>query len=155
MERLIITVGTAASMVSAAVIVVAQGILDPTAETWERYVGGSILVVAAVLIVRWSFRMIRTIQEVNSAERGQWAEDRTAMLTQLEALNQMIAGERVAWADERRAILEQLDAARAHVADLSANLARERDLRVTLERAGVADRREVSSVDLGGNDPNH
>ena len=155
MERLVITVGTAASMIAVAGVVVAQGILDPAAETWERYVGGSILVVAAVLIVRWSFRMIRTIQEVNSEERGQWGKDREAMVVQLEALTTMIAGERLAWADERKAILDQLDKARSHVAELSASLTRERDLRATLEKAGIADRREIPPIESGSNDAHH
>lgn len=129
---------------AAGVVVVAQGVLHPEALTWERFAGGSILIVAAVLIVRWTFKLIKEVREGAKEDRDAWAEDRRALTTQLTTERQVLTQEREAWTTERRDILAQLESSRLLIAEQSAVLERERELRMSLERLGVTDRREPS-----------
>lgn len=144
MERVVVAIATASSLMAAGVVVVAQGVLDPQALTWERFAGGSVLIVAAALIVRWTFKLIREVREGAKEDREAWAADRKALSEQLTNERQVLAQEREAWSEERRDILAQLDSARVLVAEQAAVLERERELRLSLERLGVHDRREPS-----------
>jgi hypothetical protein len=141
MERVVIVVASAATLMGAGVVVVAQGVLDPQAVTWERLVGGSVLVLAAVFIARYSLVYIREIRTGAKEDREAWAKDRGLLSGQLIQMNVLLAAERDAWAAERADILHQLEKSRDLLTDMAAQLERERDLRVSLERSGLTDRR--------------
>lgn len=130
---------------AAGVVVVAQGVLDPQALTWERFAGGSVLILAAALIVRWTFKLIKEVREGAKEDREAWADDRKALSEQLSNERQVLTKEREAWAAERRDILAQLESSRVLIAEQSAVLERERELRMSLERLGMHDRREPSA----------
>lgn len=153
MDRVVVGLTTAASMMGAGVVVIGQSIFDPEAVTWERVVGGSVLIFAAIFIARYSITYIREIRNGANEDRKAWADDRKALTEQLTAANQLLGDEREAWAKERSDILEQLDASRLLIAELSAALEREKDLRASLERAGIADRRTRDDIEStpGGN----
>lgn len=99
-------------------MVIAQAITSPFAETLERLLGGGVLVVAAWLIIRWTFRLIGEVRAIATEDR-KYAEAREKML------------------------LDQLSAANEQLAELNAQLTSERQLRLSLEQLGLRDRRET------------
>ena len=103
-------------ILGSAAVTIGQGVLDPEAITFERIVGGGFLGLVAVLIVRWSYRMVGVAKEMFEAERQAWREDREVLR------------------DER-------DQLRQELLETHALLREERNLRISLERAGITDRR--------------
>jgi hypothetical protein len=114
--RVIPAIASAASLVGATFVVVGQAVFDPLAATAERLIGGSVLLAAAWLIVRWTFRLLREAREFG-------AEDRRASI------------------EREKLMLEQLAQATGQIAELNGQLVAERHLRISLERSGLSDRR--------------
>ena len=117
LSRVVPGVATASLLIGSAIVTLAQGVFNPTAEAVERTVGGVTLVVAAYLIVRWTFRLLQEARE-------QAAEDRDAALKREELL------------------LAQLATTAEQLAEVNAQLVRERELRLSLEKRGLTDRRD-------------
>lgn len=141
LERFAMLLAAAATLIGVGGVVVAQGIFDPQAVTWERLVGGSVVVAAAVFIARYSLVYMREIRTAASEDRDAWMDDRRVLVEQLETTRQILADERDAWAEERREILELLNQARIQLAEATAQLQAERALRASLENMGLVDRR--------------
>ena len=111
MPRLLPGLATAGTLMGMAIVVVGQAVLDPFADTVQRLIGGSILLVAAVLVVRWTLHL--------------WSDTRDALRE-----------DRVAALEREQMYLEQINV-------LNRQLTAERQLRVSLERAGLIDRRHT------------
>lgn len=118
LERVIPGIGTAATFIGAYLVIVGQGIFDPVATSIERYVGGSLILAAAYLIVRWTRTFLKDIQLIRQQEQTA-AQEREQLL------------------------VDQLQKAYDQTAELNAQLTAERQLRLSLEQAGVVDRRGV------------
>lgn len=110
-ERVIPSFATAGSLIGAAVVVFGQAIFDPSTAWSERVIGGSVLLLAAGLIVKWTFRLIKEVRVIS-------AEDREASL-------------------KRESLHMQ------QIAELNAQLAAERRMRLSLEQLGLTNRRHT------------
>lgn len=116
-ERVLLAVATAATLIGAAIWNLGQSVLDPSAELIERILSAGGIITAAWLVVRWSLRLISEIRE-------------TARLDREGAL-------------EREALLvKQLELTVGQLAETQGQLAAERTLRISLEHAGLPQRRE-------------
>lgn len=115
-DRAFPAVASAATLVGASIVVLGQAVFNPFADTVERMVGGSVLLAAAWLIIRWTFRLIREVREIAEDERNA-AKEREAQL------------------------LARLTASHAQLAEVNAQLSQERQLRLSLEQMGLKDRR--------------
>lgn len=126
-DRVLVGIATAGTIMGMALVTVGQAIIDPAASAIERYAGGSILLVAAILIVKWTFNLITVVRDNADADRKANLErsrqDHAASLEREQMLHGQVA-----------TLVEQLS-------ELNAQLATERALRVSLERAGIQDRR--------------
>ncbi len=98
MDRVISPFAAAAALFAAGFVVVVQGVLDPTADTIERIIGGTFILVAGTVGFRWAYQLLKAVREDNTELRTQL----TSMTTKYE---------------------------------------KERDLRMSLEESGLADRR--------------
>lgn len=121
-DRVLVGIATAGTIMGMALVTVGQAIIDPTATAIERYAGGGILLVAAVLIVKWTFNLITVVRDNADADRGT-----------------SLAREKM--------LLDQVANLVGQVSTMNAQLATERALRVSLERAGVQDRRHPDDQD--------
>jgi len=122
-DRVVPGIASAATLMGAGLIVVGQAVFDPFAETLERVLGGSVLFTAAYLIVRWTFRLLAEV-------RSMAVDDRKAAVER----------EKLA-ADREDKLLERLQHMSDQNAELNAQLAGERQLRVALEQSGLSERR--------------
>lgn len=120
-DRVLPALGLAATLVGMAGTMLAQAVFDPFAAAAERIIGGSIIMVAAILIVRWTFRL--------------WQETR-----------ETAAADREAAMERERLYLQQ-------ISDLNNQLIAERQLRISLERVGLIDRREPDDPEDPENPP--
>jgi hypothetical protein len=84
LERTVPGISLAAAFIGASVVVLGQAVFTPGAEAVERIIGGSLLVTAAYLIVRWTFRLLHEARQTA-------AEDRKLLLDHLDKANQQIA----------------------------------------------------------------
>ncbi len=98
MDRVISIFAAAAALFTAGAVVVAQGVLDPTADTIERIIGGTFILVAGTVGFRWAYQLLKAVRE-----------DNTELRTQLTGM--------------------------------TLKYEQERDLRMSLEESGLADRR--------------
>lgn len=133
-ERSIATLAVGLTSFGAGLVTIAQGVLDPTAITLERIIGGGILMSVAVVIVFWSRQMGREMRATLTAALEKTQETLDQQMTILEA-------ERTHWSVERAAIRDERDTLRQELMETHALLREERALRISLERAGIADRR--------------
>jgi hypothetical protein len=104
-------------------IIIGQAIFNPFADMAERMIGGGVLFVAAYLIVRWTFRLLGEV-------RSMAADDREAAVER----------EKLA-ADREDKLLERIRQMSDQNAELNAQLAGERQMRVALEQSGLSERR--------------
>jgi hypothetical protein len=104
-------------------IIIGQAIFNPFADMAERMLGGGVLFVAAYLIVRWTFRLLGEV-------RSMAADDRDAAVER----------EKLA-ADREDKLLERIRQMSDQNAELNAQLAGERQMRVALEQSGLSERR--------------
>lgn len=132
-----------AALTGAAAVTIAQGVLDPTAITIERIVGGGVLAGAAILIVRWSR------QTGADAREGLQATIESTKTT-LDQTVTILQAEREAWQTERNAIREERETLRRELMETRTHLIEERNLRISLERAGVTDRRNHDETPTSG-----
>lgn len=109
LDRIIPGFALAATFTGMGFVMLGQAVFDPFAVAAERIIGGSILIVAATLIVRWTFKL--------------WTDTRDALREDREAA-----------AERERLLIQQ-------IAELNRQLVAERQLRISLEAAGVVDRR--------------
>lgn len=114
--KIILSLVSVGSAVGGAVILLGQALFNPTAEGVERIVGGSLLLVAAVLVIRWTFRMLAESREIAKADREAALKREQMLISQLDQLQ------------------ERLLAAYAE-------LELERQTRLSLEQMGLTDRR--------------
>lgn len=122
-DRILPGLTTAATLIGASVTVLAQSLFDPTAQIAEKVVGGSILFAVGWMVVRWTFKLIGEVRAIA-------AEDRSAAVER-----EKIAAER------ERLLLAQLQKQNEVNAELHAQLTTERQMRVSLERAGLIEHR--------------
>lgn len=116
LERIIPGIAMGATLFGTAFVVLAQAAFDPFATAAERIIGGSMIVVAAVFIVRATLRLFREARSFAS-------DDRAAALAREQLL------------------IDQLGQTASQIAQLNAQLNAERALRLSLEARGVTDRR--------------
>ncbi len=105
MDRVIRTFALAAGAFGAGAVVVAQGVLDPMADTVERVIGGAFLLIVGTVGFRWAFQLIKAVREDNHELRA------------------------------------QLNEVRDRLGDMTQKYESERELRMSLEEAGLVDRR--------------
>lgn len=116
-DRVLVAALAGVGTLGMAVVTIAQGVLDPTALTIERFVGGGVLLVAAWFITRWAWRLVQEMRGMLDAERAAWQRDRLLLV-------------------------EERDKLRKELIETHGLLRDERSLRISLERAGLIDRRE-------------
>lgn len=109
-------IATAGTLIGAAIIVLAQSVFNPFADAIERVLGGSLLLGAAYMIVRWTFRLLQEARETASADRDASLEREKLLITQLANATEQLA-------------------------EVNAQLTAERSLRISLEQRGLTDRR--------------
>ncbi len=109
MDRVISVFASAAALVGAGMVVVAQGVLDPTADNMERFIGGTFILVAGTVGFRWAYQLLKAVREDNTELRTQL----TSMTTKYEK----------------------------QLTSMTTKYEKERDLRMSLEESGLADRR--------------
>ena len=125
-DRIVPGVAGAATLMGAGFVIIGQAIFNPFADMAERMLGGGVLFVAAYLIVRWTFRLLGEV-------RSMAADDREAA----------VGREKLA-AERETKLLERLQHMSDQNAELNAQLAGERQMRVALEQSGLAERRRHS-----------
>lgn len=113
---------------------IAQGVLTPDASTVERWVGGGTLVAVAILIVHWSRQMGKDIRETLTTSL-------TKVQATLDQTIEILDKERDAWGSERASLADERAQLRQELVEVYAHLKEERNLRISLERAGVTERR--------------
>lgn len=116
LSRLIPGTAVAASFVSAASLLIAQGVFNPIADNLERGLGAISLVGVAYLVIRWTRALFKDVQQLRSEEH------RAAL-------------------ERERLLIGQIDALTDRLAEVNAQLYEERQLRLSLEQLGIKDRR--------------
>lgn len=116
-ERILPGVALAATFIGGSIVIVAQGIFSPVADSLERIIGGSFLAVVAWLVVRWTRGMLSDVQKLREKENDAALKREQLLISQLADSTQMIA-------------------------ELNAQLLAERKLRLSLEEKGITDRRK-------------
>ncbi len=94
LEVILPKLGGAATLFGAGTVVIAQAVFDNFAEPLERVIGGSVLFAAAVLIVRWTFRLLNEARESAAADRKAYLEREARLTDQLAELNAQLLQER-------------------------------------------------------------
>ncbi len=74
MDRVISTFAIAAGLFGAGMVVVTQGVLDPSADTIERIIGGTFILVAGTVGFRWAYQLLKAVREDNSELRTQLSD---------------------------------------------------------------------------------
>jgi len=93
-SKLIPAMGLAGSLIGSAMVLFAQAVANPIADSAERIVGGSLLAVAAALIIRWTFRLVGEVRAI-AAEQREAAEKRESqLLAQISEANRQLNAER-------------------------------------------------------------
>ena len=93
-DRVIPAFATAGTLVGMGAVVIAQAVIDPVATIVDRVVGGSLLLVAAILIVRWTFRMWADTREALREDRNAALEREQVYLKQINELSHQLTAER-------------------------------------------------------------
>lgn len=133
-ERALTGMWVGVALAGAGAVTIAQGVLDPTAVTIERILGGGVLITAAVLIVRWS-------RQAGADASASLQAALNATQTTLDQTISILEAERQAWQTERQAVRTEREVIRRELMETRTLLIEERNLRISLERAGLVDRR--------------
>lgn len=88
--------GAAASLFGAGAVVLGQAVFDTFADPVERIVGGSVLFGAAILIVRWTFKLLTEARAQAQADREAFLQREAQLIDQIAALNAQLLTERQA-----------------------------------------------------------
>lgn len=115
-DRVLLALSAVGTLIGASFVVLSQAVFSPFADTIERVLGGSVLLAAAWLIIRWTFRLIREVRAISKDDR-EAAVDREQML------------------------MGQLAETNKQLSEVRAQLSAERQLRLSLEQLGLKDRR--------------
>ena len=94
LDRIVPGLSLAATFVGMGFVMLGQAVFDPLALAAERIVGGSILVVAATLIVRWTFRLWTDTRDALREDRDAATERERLHLQQITELNRQLVAER-------------------------------------------------------------
>lgn len=127
-DRVLVGLASAGTVMGMAIMTFGQAIIDPSATAVERYVGGGILLAVAVIIVRWTFNLIVIVRDNAEADRK----------AALEKSRQ----DHAAALERESMLLNQMEQMARQLAESNQALTTERSLRMSLEKAGIHDRRE-------------
>lgn len=158
MDRVLPVFAGAASSFGGGVTVIAQSIFDTSADSLERIIGGSVLLVVGYFLTRWMFRLldaVRTDATDSRAmllqEREAWAQERQAWVEERDAWRRELDAVRDAAVEDRVAARQAYDQLAHELADLTAKYRAEVQYRESLERAGIIDQRHrLEDIDNEG-----
>lgn len=94
LDRIFPALATAGTLVGASTVMLAQATFTPNAGLAERIGGASLLLTAAVLIVRWTYRMWQETREAAKEDRDAALERERLLLEQITELNAQLNAER-------------------------------------------------------------
>lgn len=101
MERVVGAGLVAAGFFGSGLVIMGQAVFDSQAAAVERIIGGSVIIAAGYVIIRWMFKLLGAVREDSTATRATLAEEREAWREERDSLRSMMAEQKVLYEAEK------------------------------------------------------